>query len=60
MRMWAADEVRVSHADDFDVIDVAAFACDESPVFLAHYAGANTFNTHRISPCRAAGPARKS
>jgi hypothetical protein len=42
----AADELGVGHALQLDVIDVAASACDESSVFLAHDARANTFNAH--------------
>jgi len=42
------------------VVDVAALACDETPVFLAHHACANALNTHRISPCRTASSAPKS
>jgi hypothetical protein len=38
--------VGVGHAHKLDVVDVAASACDETAVFLAHNAGANTFNTH--------------
>ena len=54
MRVRAADEMGVGQAHDLDVVDVAAAARDETPVFLAHYAGANALNTHRISPCRTA------
>src|SRR3954451_17277497 len=54
MRMRAADEMGVSHAQKLYVVDVTALAGDETAVFLAHNAGANTFNAHRISPCRAA------
>src|SRR5882757_7291866 len=57
MCVRAADEMRVGHALQLDVVDVAALAGDEAPVFLAHYACANTFNTHRISPCRTASSA---
>jgi hypothetical protein len=34
------------HALQLDVVDVAALARDETPVFLAHYACANAFNAH--------------
>ncbi len=46
MRVRAADEMGVGHADKLDVVDVAAFACDKAPVFLAHDARANALNTH--------------
>ncbi len=60
MRVRAADEMRVGQAHNLDVVDVAAAPRDETPVFLAHYAGANALNTHRISPCRTASSAPKS
>jgi len=60
MSVRTAHEVGMGHAQQLDVVDVAASACDETPIFLAHHAGANAFNTHRISPCRAASTARKS
>src|SRR5260370_38181224 len=60
MGMRAADEMGMGHAHQLDVVDVAPLACDETPVFLAHYTCANTFNTHRISPCRTASSAPKS
>src|SRR5450756_1081902 len=46
MRVRAADEMGKGHALQLDVVDVAAFTSDETPVFLAQHAGANTFNTH--------------
>ena len=49
MRMRAADEMGIGHAHQLDVVDVAALAGDETPVFLAHYACANTFNAHILS-----------
>ena len=60
MSVRTAHEVGMRHALQLDVVDVAAFAGDETPIFLAHHACANTFNTHRISPCRAASTARNS
>src|ERR1700723_3852202 len=36
----------VGHAQHLDVVDVAAFAGDETSVFLAHDACANAFNAH--------------
>ena len=45
----AADEMRVGHADQLDVVDVAALAGDETLVFLAHHACANAFNAHVLS-----------
>src|SRR5205085_12565511 len=59
MGVGAADEIGMGHAHELDIIDVAAFACTETSIFLAHYAGADTFNTHRISPCRAVSPRAK-
>src|SRR3977135_1235547 len=59
MRVRAAHEIGIGRTHEFDVIDVAALASDEPPVFLAQHTCANTFNTHRISPCRTASPARK-
>src|SRR5215475_12661486 len=50
MWMRAADEMGKAHAHELDVVDVAAFAGDEPLVFLAHDAGANTFNTHADLP----------
>jgi hypothetical protein len=38
----------MGHALQLDVVDIAAFACDETPVFLAHYACANAFNAHGL------------
>ncbi|MGY3471566.1 hypothetical protein ACVW0I_008437 [Bradyrhizobium sp. LM6.11] len=46
MRVRAADEMGVGHALQFDVVDVAALAGNETLVFLAHDARANAFNTH--------------
>jgi hypothetical protein len=46
MGMRAADEMRESRAHEFDVVDIATFAGDETLVFLAHNAGANAFDTH--------------
>jgi hypothetical protein len=34
------------HAHQLDVVDVFSLAGDKAPVFLAHNACANTFNTH--------------
>jgi hypothetical protein len=48
MSVRTAHEVGMGHAHQLDVVDVAAFACDETPIFLAHHACANTFNTHGI------------
>ena len=56
MGVRAADEMGKGHALQLDVVDVAAFACDETPVFLAHHAGANTFNTHSSLPVGARLP----
>jgi hypothetical protein len=36
----------VGHAQQLDIVDVAALARDEPPVFLAHDARADAFNTH--------------
>ena len=52
VRVRAADEMRVGQAHNLDVVDVTAAARDETPVFLAHHAGANALNTHDISPSR--------
>src|SRR3954453_20666496 len=46
MRVRAADEMGMGHALQFDVVDVAALAGNETLVFLAHDARANAFNTH--------------
>src|SRR5258708_36540506 len=48
MRMRAADEMGMGHAHQLDVVDVAAFAGDETSVFLAHHACANAFNAHDL------------
>jgi hypothetical protein len=39
----------VGHAQQFDVVDVASLAGDETSVFLAHNARANAFNAHVLS-----------
>ena len=44
-----ADEMGIGHADQLDVVDVTALACDETLVFLAHHACANAFNAHVLS-----------
>jgi hypothetical protein len=44
----AADERRIGHAVKADVVGVFALAGDETLVFLAHNASANTFNTHNL------------
>ena len=44
----AADEMGMGHALKLDVVDVAALAGDETPVFLAHHACANAFNAHGL------------
>src|SRR3954453_19361177 len=49
MGVRAADEVGVGQAHQFDVVDVAAFAGNETAVFLAHNACANAFNAHVLS-----------
>ena len=49
MCMRAADEVCVGHAQQLDIVDVAAFAGNETTVFLAHDACANAFNAHVLS-----------
>jgi hypothetical protein len=36
----------VGHAHELDIVDVAALAGDKAPIFLAHDACANAFNTH--------------
>ena len=46
MRVRAADEVRVGHAVQADVVGVPALAGDEALVFLADDAGADAFHTH--------------
>src|SRR5262249_36782763 len=43
-----ADELGIGHAHQFDVVDVAAFAGDETAVFLADGARADAFAT----PCK--------
>src|SRR5207237_4851524 len=48
MRVRAADEMGMGHALQFDVVDVAALAGNETLVFLAHDARANAFNTHGL------------
>ena len=48
----AADERGVGHAVQADVVDIAALAGDETLVFLAHDASADTFDAHIYSPCR--------
>ncbi len=47
--MRAAHERGVSHAMQADIVDIAALAGDETLVFLAHHASANTFYTHILS-----------
>src|SRR6476660_9823511 len=54
MRVRASDEMSMGHADKLDVVDVTAFAGDETLVFLAQHACANALDTHRIPPCRTA------
>src|SRR5665213_2706728 len=49
MGVRAADEMGMGHALQFDVVDVAALAGDETAVFLAHDACANAFNAHVLS-----------
>ena len=46
MGVRAADEMGESRPHKLDVIDIAALAADETPVFLAHDAGANALDTH--------------
>src|SRR5204862_507218 len=46
----AADEMRVGHADQLDIVDIAALARDESLVFLAHDTCAKTFNARFPDP----------
>ena len=38
--------MRMGHALQLNVINIPALAGDETPVFLAHNACANTFDTH--------------
>src|SRR4029078_7680383 len=52
MGVRAADEVGVGQAHQFDVVDVAAFAGNETAVFLAHDACANAFTAHVLSSQR--------
>jgi hypothetical protein len=47
--MRAAHERGISHAMQADVVYIAAFAGDETLVFLARNACANTFYTHILS-----------
>src|SRR3954470_2511125 len=49
MRVRAADEMCMRQGHDLDVVDVAAFAGNETAVFLAHNACANAFNAHVLS-----------
>src|SRR6266852_1562803 len=48
MRVRAANEMGMGHAVQLDVVDIAAFSGDETPVFLAHHACANAFNAHDL------------
>src|ERR1044072_6427653 len=49
MCVRAADEMCVGQAHQLDVVDVTAFAGNETAVFLAHDACANAFNAHVLS-----------
>ena len=48
----AADELRIGHAVQADVVDVAALAGDETLVFLAQRRGRRCLHSHDRSPCR--------
>jgi hypothetical protein len=50
MGMGAADELRVGQPQHLDVIDIAAAAGDETPVFLAHDARADALHAHDRLP----------
>src|SRR3984957_20069850 len=61
MGVRAADERRIGHAMQADVIDIAALAGDETLVFLANDPCANAFDSHGVislSRCAPICPAR--